>query len=92
MRQIPGVNGVPGPIPIIGRQGPSRDQQMQTGVMQAMHQLSTAIYTQLAISEIASVEAMLDLDRERLRKHAQDARTAAQAYFEGLGITFETKP
>lgn len=101
MRTLPGVNGaIPGQIPLQGQvpllgrpQGPSKEQQVQMQVMQGVHQIATAIFEKLAISYIESVDWMQDLDRERLRQLARDSRSAAQAYFEGLGIaSFEQNP
>lgn len=86
---MPPINGMPGQIPLIGRQGPSREQQIHQNVMAGMNQLATAIYTQLAIAEFNHPDTVVT--PEGLRQLARDARMAAQCYFEGLGITFEQK-
>lgn len=89
--QMPQFNGVPGGIPVIG-QRPSQ-QEMQARLTQAVSQMATAIYVQVASAHVASRDEHQFVDREHLQQHAKDAQMAAKAYFEGIGVaTFQDAP
>jgi hypothetical protein len=81
------------PVPLIGRQ-PSVQQRQQIELMQAMGQLSLSMYVQLASRIIEGLDVYESLSPERvqrLQQLARETRTAAQAYFEGVGV-ITTKP
>ena len=70
-------------VPLLGQQ----QQRARAQLMQAVGQLSLGIYSQLAVAHIANVDrATQEADPERLRQLARDSQTAAQCYFEGLGV------
>ncbi len=80
---LPNFSPRPGGTPIIGQQ----EQQAKVSLMQALTQFSSAIYTQLAVAYIATLDRPHQaIDPEHLEQLAQDAYMAAKAYFEGLGI------
>jgi len=77
-------------VPVIGQ----RQQQMEQQLAQAVGQMSTAIYIQLASAHIAAVDHPHQSPcPQRLKQLARDSQVAAKAYFEGLGIAqFSDKP
>ena len=72
-------------VPLLGQQQPSQDQ-MKLQVMQAIGQLASAIYVQLAAGQIGSLDVHQELDEEKFRITARHCQTSAKAYFEGLGV------
>ena len=74
-----------GQVPVLG-QAPTREQAAQMAIMQSLNQLSLALYTNLATTEIARLDSYQELDRDRLKDLAKSSSEAAKAYFEGLGI------
>ena len=70
-------------VPLIGQQ----QQQALAAINQAVQQLSFTIYTQVATAHIATRDpSHQQLDLDRLQQLARDSRTAAEAFFEGLGL------
>jgi hypothetical protein len=66
------------------------EQAVMIEVLQATSRLSLEIYSALAVDYLISLDSKLHqhADREALKSMAKNAHLAAQAYFEGLGITF----
>ena len=77
-------HGPVGPVPILG--GPTREQRARAAILEAVNQLSLGIYSQLAVAHIATRDEHQAVDAEHLHQLARYARTAAQAFFEGLGV------
>jgi hypothetical protein len=78
-------------VPILGQQQPTQQQQEQMArmqVMQAVNEMATGMYVQLAVAHLATRDPGLDqdLDPEYLRPLAKKCMTAAKAFFEGLGV------
>ncbi len=78
----------PGSVPIIGQQ----QQAAQQAITQAVQQLSLTIYTQAATSYLDSLDTHATPNTDYLKTLAKHSYTAAQAYFEGLGIATFTEP
>jgi hypothetical protein len=75
-------------VPLLGQQQPNPDQMARMQIMQAMNDMAVGMYVQLAVAHVATRDAALeqDIDVEYLRPLAKKCRTAAMAFFEGLGI------
>lgn len=72
-----------GSVPVIGQ----RQKQAEAQLMQAVGQMGTSIFIQLASAYIAGVDRPHQTaDRDHLQQLARDSQAAAKAYFEGLGI------
>ncbi len=56
------------------------------GIMQAIGQMSVAIYSHLAVAHITACDVHQTVDVERLQALAKQSHAAAEAYFEGLGV------
>ena len=82
--QLPPPRGVP----IIGNQ----DAAAKASIMQAVQQLSLGIYTRVAAECLVSLSRPNQVLPETLQELAKDSHTAAQAYFEGLGVATFPKP
>lgn len=89
MRGIPQMPQFGGQAPLIGQ----REAAIKQGVMQAVNSLSLQIYSQLAIRYIGSRDEHQEANQDCLQQLARDAKMAAQAYFEGIGVaSFSEKP
>lgn len=79
-------------VPLLGQQQqPTPEQQEQMARMQitqAINQMSSGMYVQLAVAHIATRDPGLDqdVDTEYLRPLAKKCLTAAKAFFEGIGV------
>ena len=78
-------------VPIIGQQQPTQQQQEQMArmqIMQAVNEMASGMYVQLAVAHIATRDQGLDqdVDPDHLRPLARKCLTAAKAYFEGVGL------
>ena len=60
--------------------------QAEAGIMQTVQQMSLAFYRPLAAEHLASDQP---IDLKYLRQLAADSQSAAQAFFEGLGMEFK---
>jgi len=75
--------GAGGRAHILGQRKDRAEQQ----ILQAVSQLSLGIYSHLATAHLATLDRpRQEADRETLQQMARDAQTAAQCYFEGLGL------
>jgi len=84
-------------VPIIGQQQPTQQQQEQMArmqIMQAINEMASGMYVQLAVAHVANVTRNPftdeDVNPEYLRPLAKKCMTAAKAFFEGIGV-IETK-
>ena len=88
MNQQPSMPPVGG-VPVLGQQRAAAQQ----AVNQAVQQLSTGIYSHLAIHHLTTLDRpRQEAEPELLRGFAKDSMVAAQAYFEGLGIAKFQRP
>lgn len=67
-----------------GGQMVSREQALQAQISQQAGALSLGIYSKLACEHLSTLEHS-HIDVEKLKTLAKNARTAALAYFEGIG-------
>lgn len=89
MQKPPGIPAMGPGVPLLGQQ----QQQAQQALQQAMQQLTMAIYTQAASTHVATLDRPHKaLAREDLQQLARDAQTAAQCFFEGLGVATFAPP
>ena len=74
-------------IPLIGQQ-PSPQQVAEARIAQAIHEMASKLYAQLAANYIENLDSTLgdDIDAEELGDLARTCRTVATAFFEGLGV------
>ena len=74
-------------VPLIGRQ-PSPRQVAEARIVQAIHDMASKFYVQLATNYIENLDSALgdDVDAEELGDLARTCRTVATAFFEGLGV------
>ena len=74
-------------IPLIGQQ-PSPRQVAEARIVQAIHDMASKLYAQLAANYIENLDSTLgdDIDAEELGDLARTCRTVATAFFEGLGV------
>jgi hypothetical protein len=70
-----------------------RQQPAEAQILQAVGQLSLGIYSHLATAHLATLDRPhQEADSPTLQQMARDAKTAAEAYFEGLGIATFRQP
>jgi len=76
-------------IPLLGQQQTEqqREKLKRAAIEQAVQQLSFTIYTQAAAARVVTLDRPhQQLDLKQLHQLARDSHTAAQAFFEGLGV------
>lgn len=84
----------PQQVPFLGQQQQPTQAQVEAAVQQGIRQMSAGIYSQLATTYISHALERLaaggadrpDVDAGCLRHLAKDSLTAAQCYFEGVGV------
>jgi|GEM_PF-3585231 len=85
-------HGIQMRVPLLGQQQqPTQQQQEQMArmqIMQAMNEMASGMYVQLAVAHLATRDQVLDqdVDAEYLRPLAKNCLIAAKAFFEGIGV------
>jgi hypothetical protein len=76
-------------VPLLGQQQqqPTQEQQEQMArmqIMQAVNEMASGMYVQLALPSIIDDERYVDV--AKLRPLAKKCMIAAKAFFEGIGV------
>ena len=91
-------HGIQMRVPLLGQQQqPTQQQQEQMArlqIMQAINEMASGMYVQLAVAHVATRDQYLgqDVDTEYLRPLAKKCLIAAKAFFEGVGVISITEP
>jgi len=72
-----------GPVPLLGQ----AEEAARAGILHAVRALSMQIYCQLASAHVGTRDRPhQEVDADLLRQLARDSQSAAEAYFEGIGV------